>query len=125
MGKYSDYKRQPSLNEREANSKLHPIWQGVGFGLMILTPVLGCFGALALLDENARRGWVTIPADLLAPGNDPLLYVKIILTIALMLVIFTFFQLITYVLYRLFGPSRYGPLDVPPVAYPKRRKRQR
>ncbi len=125
MGKYTDYKRQPSLSERETSTKLHPIWQGVGFGLMILTPLLGYFGALALLEENSRRNWVTISADLLAPGKDPLLYAKIILTVALTLVIFTVFQLFTYVLYRLFGPSRYGPLDVPPVAYPKRRKKQR
>lgn len=120
MNKYRGYERQPSLYE--PRNGVHPIWQGIGFGLMVLTPILAYFGALVLLDENAKRGWIAIPPDMLAPGRDPLLYMKIALTVALMLVIFTVFQLIAFVLYRLFGPPRYGPLDVPPVSFRGRRK---
>jgi len=31
--------------------------------------------------------------------------------------IFLLFQLITFFLYKIAGPSQYGPLDVPRVAY--------
>lgn len=117
--KYSSYQRPPGNNQERP---VHPIWRGVGFGLMILTPILGYFGAMLLLQENARRGWIAIPRDLLVPMADPLLLVKAVLTLLVMFVIFAFFQLITFLVYRIFAPSRYGPTDVPPVSYRGRRR---
>lgn len=116
MGKYSGRMVQEPLRDR--NRQAHPVWRGVGFALFILTPIIAFFGSIALVDANAKQGWVDVPRDLLAKGvSDPLLYVKIIVGIVIFLVVTVIFRLITFILYSAFGPSRYGPLDVPPVAY--------
>lgn len=116
MGKYSGRMVQEPLRDR--NRQAHPVWRGVGFALFILTPIIAFFGSIALVDANAKQGWVDVPRDLLAKGvSDPLLYVKIIVGIVIFMVVTVIFRLITFILYSAFGPSRYGPLDVPPVAY--------
>lgn len=116
MGKYTSRVSQEPMRDR--NRQAHPIWRGVGFALMLLTPIIAIFGSIVLVNANSEQGWVAIPRDLIyRGGGDPLLYVKIIVGIAIFLLVTVFFQLITFILYSAFGPSRYGPLDVPPVAY--------
>lgn len=116
MGKYSGRMVQEPLRDR--NRQAHPIWRGVGFVLLILTTVVAVFGAIALVEANATQGWVQIPKDLIAKGvGDPNLYVKIIVGLVIFVVVNAFFRLVTFILYSVFGPSRYGPLDVPPIAY--------
>lgn len=115
--KYGNLQAKQQEMMRETRNYVHPIWRGVGFILIILTPILGYFGTITLLEENARQKWFVIPGDLLAPGADPLLYVKIGMTLILAFLIYFFFQFISMVLFRLLGPSRYGPYDVPPVSY--------
>jgi hypothetical protein len=116
MGKYSGRIVQEPLRDR--NRQAHPIWRGVGFALLILTPIIAIFGSIALVEANATQGWVEIPRDLIAKGvGDPLLYVKIIVGLVIFVFVTVFFRLITFILYGAFGPSRYGPLDVPPVDY--------
>lgn len=123
MGKYSGRMVQEPLRDR--NRQAHPVWRGVGLILMLLTPVIAFFGSIALVDANAKEGWVAIPRDLLAKGvGDPLLYVKIIVGLVIFMVVTVFFRLITFIFYGAFGPSRYGPLDVPPVSYQKPKKRR-
>lgn len=116
MGKYSGRMVQEPLRDR--NKQAHPIWRGVGLILMLLTPVIAFFGSIALVDANTKAGWVAIPSDLLAKGvGDPLLYIKIVVGLVIFMVVTVFFRLITFILYGALGPSRYGPLDVPPVTY--------
>ena len=127
MGKYgssSSFEAQQQRKMKEERQKIHPIWRGVGFLLMALTPVLGYFAGVVLLDENAKQNWFVIPAGWLASGNDPLLYVKIGLTVVLGLVIFLVFQFFSVIILQIFGPPRYGPYDVPSVTY-KGKKRSR
>ena len=116
MGKYSGRMVQEPLRDR--NRQAHPIWRGVGFVLLILTTVIAVFGAIALVEANATQGWVQIPKDLIAKGvGDPNLYVKIIVGLVIFVVVNAFFFFFSFILYSVFGPSRYGPLDVPPIAY--------
>lgn len=115
MSKYSGHFSQESSRDRHRQA--HPIWRGVGFALMLLTPIIAIFGSIVLVDANTKNGWVTIPRDLLYHGSDSLLYVKILVGIVIFLVVTVIFQLITFILTSALGPSRYGPLDVPPVAY--------
>ncbi|MEN4013195.1 MAG: hypothetical protein ROW48_14255 [Bellilinea sp.] len=115
--KYGSYQAKQQEAIREARNYVHPIWRGVGFLLMIITPVLGYFGALVLIEQNAKQNWFTIPPEFIAPGQDPMLYLKIGLTILIAFLLFFLFQLISLILLRAFGPSRYGPYDVPPVGY--------
>ncbi|HWQ03893.1 MAG TPA: hypothetical protein VN452_00910 [Longilinea sp.] len=116
MGKYSSRMTQESLSNRD--QQLHPVWRGVGFAFMILIPTIAIFGSIVLVDANSKNGWVAIPPEVINHGfGGPLLYVQIIVGVVIMLIMSVLFQLITFVLYRAFGPSRYGPLDVPPVTY--------
>ena len=117
MPKYKSYEAHKQEEYRKAREEIHPIWRGVGFILIVLTPILGYFSALVLIDENSKQGWYTIPQDFLYHGADSLLYVKIGLTIVLAFLIYFILQFITFILFKLFGPSRYGPYDVPPVVY--------
>jgi hypothetical protein len=122
MGRYKPTYREPAqFNEKP---EVHPIWRGVGFALIILIPLLSYGLAILLLNENAKFGWFPIPQDLLSKWVEPLLFVKILLTLALSFLIYVLFQLITYIIFRLFGPSRYGLMDLPPVQR-KIRKRTR
>lgn len=114
MGKYGQYQSKPVKPKRRG---LHPVWRGIGFALMVVTPIISYAGALVLLSENAKRGWVAIPVELLSPFFDSMLYVKIILTLALTLAIYAIFALLTALLYDLLAPSPYGPTDVPPTAF--------
>lgn len=96
---------------------IHPIWRGIGFALLILAPIMGYAASILLLDLNKVNKWIPVPRDLLISGSDPYLLIKIIITIVVAFLIFLIFQLITFFLYKVAGPSRYGPLDVPRVAY--------
>lgn len=96
---------------------VHPIWRGIGFALLIFAPIIGYFSSIILIDLNKENRWLPIPRDLLISGSDPFLLIKIILTIIIAFLIFLLFQLITFLIYRVAGPSRYGPTDVPRVAY--------
>lgn len=120
--KYSQYSRDTGPKTRQ----VHPIWRGVGFALMILTPVLAYAAATLLIEQNKIHRWVAIPPELLIkqwPG-DPLIAVKAILTLVLIVLIGAFFTMVTFVLYSAFGPPRYGPFDVPPVTYRGKRYRR-
>ncbi len=97
--------------------KIHPIWRGVGFILIILIPIISYIGTLVLLETNMRNNWVVIPPSLLISGKDPYLLLKIILTICLIFILGCLFTLITFFLTSIFAPPRYGPYDIPPVPY--------
>jgi NADH:ubiquinone oxidoreductase subunit 3 (subunit A) len=106
------YHTRPEPEKRE----IHPIWRGIGLFMAILTPALAYFATLVLLEQNEAQGWMAIPRDVLVGfGNDPLLVVKIILTIFLSVVIFGVFSLISFILYRSFAPPKLGPYDAPPI----------
>lgn len=115
MGKYSDYESQS--REVKKPEGMHPIWRGVGFAMIILIPFLSYVGALVILQENAKAHWFRLPSDLFVNWSDPLILIKVLLTIAIAFVLYMIFSFITFFLYRLLAPPRYGPYDVPPEAY--------
>ena len=59
---YYDNQQKKTLNRME----IHPVWRGIGFVLLIITPVIGYFCSVFLLDENVKNGWVKIPKDIIA-----------------------------------------------------------
>ncbi len=97
--------------------RVHPIWRGIGFALLIFAPIIGYFSSILLIDLNKENRWLTVPRDLLISGRDSYLLIKIILTIVIAFLIFLLFQLITFLIYKVAGPPKYGPTDVPRVAY--------
>jgi len=108
---------QRNRNSNEAPDPIHPIWRGIGFAMIILAPILGYAASILILEANQTQKWFPIPYDLLVQWQDPYILIKLIITAVISFVIFIIFQLITFFLYKLFGPSRYGPMDVPNVRY--------
>jgi hypothetical protein len=116
MGKYqSQMSRQPNAELR--SRRIHPIWRGIGFIFAILIPVMAYYTTLVVLNANNQQGWFQIPADLYYKSGDPLLYVKIMGTIGIGFLFYAIFMLINFIIYSMFAPPRYGPLDVPPMHY--------
>jgi len=118
MGKYQSRvvrKIEPSF----VNRQIHPIWRGVGFAFMILIPFMSYFTADWFLKENVRQHWVEFPANLLikAQGVPEDLLIRIIVTVVLMLILYAVLTFFSLIIFRLFAPPRYGPLDVPPISY--------
>jgi hypothetical protein len=116
MGKYNSY----VTDSREVAAKrkaIHPIWRGIGFIMFIAVPFFSYIGALVIFQQNQTKHWFPIPADILSPwGSDPYIFVKLAITIVLIVAISAVLTSITFVVYGMFGPPRYGPQDSPPVS---------
>ena len=111
--------RQKAAPKRET----HPIWRAIGLIMVVLIPIISYAGALVLLDLNGQNRWLMIPSDLLAPGADSMLFIKVGLTVFIAMVFYAVFLFINFMAYSAFGPSRYGPMDAPAETYKKRRRR--
>ena len=98
--------------EPEENS-VHPIWRAVGCFLIIIIPVMGFTGSILLIQLNRHNHWLKIPANFIAAGGDPYLYIKIGLTTLISLILYIFFMLVTFLMNSALGPKKYGPTDVP------------
>lgn len=128
MPKHGSYQRESTREEREARRQIHPVWRGVGFALMILIPILSYAATEVILTRNATANWFPLPTDLAASrgdflyNGDPWLYLKIILTVTIMLVLYGIFTLLTFIITSIFAPPRYGPLDAPPIRGHSRKK---
>jgi hypothetical protein len=105
------------VNDPNLKQSVHPIWRAVGCFMAILIPIIGFTGALMLIEANQEQGWLVIPYDFVAPGDDPLLYVKIGLTAVLSFILYVIFMMITFFINSAFGPKRYGPTDAPQQKY--------
>lgn len=82
---------------------------------MVLIPVMGYVGALIALDANDRNGWIRIPGDLLIPGPDHMILVKLILTVVIGAIIYFLFMMLTFIIFRVVAPPKLGPTDAPPI----------
>jgi hypothetical protein len=113
--------------------KIHPVWRGIGCALLILVPIMSWFATTLFLQSNTS---VVLPWELTKVVAIPYTHVvqidKVILQInryfaatgfvfgqVFFTVIFSFIgfgvmALLYAMLYRVAGPPRYGPFDVPP-----------
>ncbi len=121
MGKYTSY----STREREPVKKIetHPIWRGIGLGMILLIPFLAYVGTLAFLEQNNLHHWVPVPTDLIIKGQDPWLIIKILLTFVIAFILYALFLLVTFIMNKLFAPSHLGPYDVPRASYRGKKSR--
>ncbi len=113
--RYSERKSRP----------IHPVWRGVGCLFMVIIPVMSYVIAMLLIDQNKISHWLPVPYDLLSqPGNflyfgDPMIYIKIIVTVTIAFVFYVVFVFATFLINSLFGVSRYRTYDLPPVKKPR------
>lgn len=129
--KYSEYRGPSGPSVREIQKKVHPVWRGVGFGMMVLIPLISWAGMSVLLEQNGIHGWLPIPVDLLAkPGEflyrffpDPMIYIKLIITLTIMFILYLIFLIISSAVTTAFGVSaKQDPYYVPPVRRQTRRR---
>jgi hypothetical protein len=122
---------------------ISPLWRGIGCILMVVVPVISYFIAGWLVRVGVDQQWllsyqlvgypVVSPTlwkvGSLAPlwgfiQSQPNLYAVLLFTVLLIVAIGTAVSVIYAAIYRVVGPPRYGPLDMPPEKGPiKRYKR--
>lgn len=132
MGKYSTFSR--ARQQQPRNRDVHPVMRGIGCILIIIVPILayiaamvliGNWGTLSSLIPAEWYGPPTLPAFLWnLQGLRPILgfiqaqanleaYLAIAAVITI--VIGGILTIIYGYMYRIAGPSQYGPMDAPPI----------
>jgi hypothetical protein len=131
MGKYTSQVKQ---KETPRVRGVHPIMKGLGCVIMIIVPILSYGVAILIVDIGVQRAW-PIPAEWLGtPQFHPWLwklsglayilgwlqtqtnlYANFVFAIGVGTVIGGIMAIFFGYLYRMAGPSEYGPLDVPPA----------
>ena len=131
MGKYQKYRYQ---QVKERRWTVHPIWRGIGLLFLIMVPVMSFAGAILLVRANFKEGWIQIPVELLKSFSTPQLaaitpdlariyYLDIAVALAFMVLGFGVISIVYSLLYSMFAPSRYGPVDSPPIRKSPRKSR--
>ena len=126
MGKYAQYERN---KKPQATHKIHPVWTGIGFLMIIIVPVMTWAAATVLVDFGKSEKWFIIRQfppylqipDMVVQIIPGLFQVTKMQNLPATLTFF-FFMLIVFsavfsvlyaALYRVVGPPRYGPDDIP------------
>ena len=122
--------RQKQMEDRPW--EIHPIWRGIGCIVMLLVPVISFAAAKLLVDKNLEEYWILPPADLMIPIDLPMVGVihpwfrpdYIALAAVLTIAGFGILMILYTIMYSLLGPSRYGPVDSPPIRKKATKKRR-
>jgi len=113
------------FEERKTRRTIHPAWRGIGCIFMVLIPILAYAAAVTLVRENLKQRWVELPSEMLGffslPSLGRVYYADIAVALGLLFIIFALFTVAYALVYRLVGPSYYGPTDALPP--PKRKRR--
>ncbi|NOY98990.1 MAG: hypothetical protein GXP40_07285 [Chloroflexi bacterium] len=129
MGRYGQYQR--AVPKKPKN--LHPAWRGIGCLIGLILPVISYAGAAVLLTNDAVKKQV--PWQLLGPPSLPPflweyipairpalstiygwtdLEATLVLAFVLLVILGSVVSLVYAMMYRVVGPPRYGPRDMPP-----------
>ncbi len=124
MAKYSKFDRKGASTPRY---KIHPIWAGIGFLMIIIVPIISWAGATELVTLAKDQGWsfihnfptyLQVDALSFLPGmsalsripNFPAITTFFVL---ILLVLSGVLSLVYAMIYRVVGPPRYAPDDAP------------
>jgi hypothetical protein len=118
---------------KERPWQIHPVWRGIGCLLLILVPIMAWFAADLVLKSNLSRFFpyeftrvIVIPFTHIAEvdklivqvnyyfQNTQFLFGQVFLTIIFSFIGFGIIALLYAIIYRVAGPPRYGPFDIPP-----------
>lgn len=130
MGKYSSNSRRQAAPPR---NQVPPLVRGIGCISMVITPLLS-YGIAAFWIQKGLPGATLIPPNLLGTPhissfflNSPAfsgiahflqqqtnLEANLIFALAFTMIIGGFMAIVYGYIYAMFGPSKYGPTDVPP-----------
>lgn len=133
MGKYRSSARR---KEKPIEQGTHYIWRGLGCLMMIIIPVISYAAATLTIDYGLAHSW-TIPYQLLGTPRLPKLFydvdafwavfgplTRIQNLYAYLAVCFLYMMTLSGIIsviyaaaYRVLGPSRWGPMDMPPPKF--------
>jgi hypothetical protein len=120
-------------DKQERRWRIHPAWRGIGCILFLLVPIMAWVGTSMVLQNSQRiplsyqlTKLVVIPYShirvidqVIIPVNHyfqqtGFMFGQLYLTIIFSVVGFGVLAFLYAILYRMAGPPRYGPFDVPP-----------
>ncbi len=122
MAKYSKYGNKAPPKK---GHKIHPIWTGIGFMMIIIIPIIVWIISDELVKYGQQQGWailssfpstLPIPAALYPTFSFLASYnftAKVIFFIFLLIIISGLMSVVYAFVYRLVGPPRYAPDDIP------------
>jgi uncharacterized protein YybS (DUF2232 family) len=140
MTKYTVASQRRSRREEQTIS---PIWRGIGCLMFLGIPLVSYFLAVVTVQLAVSLNW-PMPYQLMgypvmptllmkSQGLAPVvtfieaqqnLYAILLITIIFVVALGTLVSLVYSLVYRIVGPPRYGPLDMPPPkGAPRRYKR--
>lgn len=126
------YNRTSFKPEKPKLERQHPIWRGIGCLMIIVIPVLSYAIAWLILPMLFKSGLVPtqLTGQMYVPEwlwvlpvvaglvqrliGFPNLKALLILTFVNILIISGIMSMIYALIYRMFGPPKYGPMDAPP-----------
>jgi len=128
MGKYNYFQKAQAPQKKE----IHPVWRGIGLLIMLITPIISIAASILLLDFGLSQQWpflsqldgylrfsnifyqIAFVRDVANYiSSVPYFKALMVFFVACMMLFSSAFALINAILYRAFGPPRYGPLDAP------------
>lgn len=131
MGKYTSMSKK---KETPRVTGVNPIMKGLGCFIFILVPPISYAIAMLLVQVGVQQGWPLPPAWLgyvkihpvikslegLTPVYNMIesqanLVATLVFAFGVMVVIGGIMAIFFGYLYKFFGPSEYGPHDVPPI----------
>jgi hypothetical protein len=104
---------KPEPQENPAKKPAHPVWRGVGCGLMIVIPVLSYIAGSYFVSNADGFQWMVIPQEMVIRWKDPLLLVKLLYAAIFAAGLYLLLSVITFFVNRFFGAPRFGPQDIP------------
>jgi hypothetical protein len=130
MGKYSSNSRRQAAPPR---NQIPPLVRGIGCISMVIIPLLS-YGVAAYWIQKGLPGAALIPPNLLGtPHIAPFFFsspafsgiarflqqqtnltANLIFALAITMILGGFMAIVYGYIYAMFGPSKYGPTDVPP-----------
>jgi hypothetical protein len=133
MGKY---RSSATRRQKPKDQGPHFVWRGLGCVMMIIIPVISYAAATLTIDYGLAHNWA-IPYQLLGAPRLPALLYKSNAIVALfspllkiqhlyaylavgvlyMMFISGVISIIYAAVYRVLGPSRWGPMDMPPPKF--------
>jgi hypothetical protein len=133
MGKY---RSSATRRQKPVDTGPHVIWRGLGCLMMIIIPVISYAAATLTVDYGLSHNW-TIPYQLLGTPRLPSvfydvdilwmvfgpltkiqnLYAYLGIGILYMITLSGMISVIYAFVYRILGPSRWGPMDMPPPKF--------
>ena len=113
-------------------TRVNPVWRGIGCILFLITPIMAFAVSNVVLEAGLIQRYIEIPRSLRAawtiPGTEtviPFFLASLALAVTATIVLYTIFFVAYAAMYKVVGPSPYGPTDVPPIRSNRRVRKSR